>query len=340
MQENKTGKYFKYAIGEIILVVIGILIALQLNNWNEQRLQDANFNKLIDALENEIIENIEEASYEIDWARENLVYGSKILSNKISRDEFLKNPNLRNIIALNRLDINSDDIKSLVNRQEDIPTNYDVLIPHLKNYLKKEVRYTKNDLEYGEQITSYTDFLIKTQPWYSDSSSGALDSVALNKQVDFYLNNSIYRNYLTSYMDGYRLSLREMIGVRSSCLVILAEIKRIRENYGSEEIKTLFQHYKMSPYVQKVCGSIEIDTSNNKEVGTYVPLFNASDETKHLRWNDDDYDLIKELELKPGELMVNPASKRMQTNTLLEVISNGKCIITYQVERNGYLLME
>ena len=35
--ENKTGKYFKYALGEIILVVIGILIALQINNWNEDR---------------------------------------------------------------------------------------------------------------------------------------------------------------------------------------------------------------------------------------------------------------------------------------------------------------
>jgi len=38
LMENKTGKYFKYAIGEIILVVIGILIALQINNWNEDRL--------------------------------------------------------------------------------------------------------------------------------------------------------------------------------------------------------------------------------------------------------------------------------------------------------------
>jgi hypothetical protein len=35
--ENKTSKYFKYAIGEIVLVVIGILIALQINNWNETR---------------------------------------------------------------------------------------------------------------------------------------------------------------------------------------------------------------------------------------------------------------------------------------------------------------
>jgi len=35
MEKNKTGRYLKYAIGEIILVVIGILIALQINNWNE-----------------------------------------------------------------------------------------------------------------------------------------------------------------------------------------------------------------------------------------------------------------------------------------------------------------
>jgi hypothetical protein len=37
MEKNKTGKYLKYAIGEIILVVIGILIALQVSNWNERK---------------------------------------------------------------------------------------------------------------------------------------------------------------------------------------------------------------------------------------------------------------------------------------------------------------
>ena len=37
MEKNKTGKYIKYAFGEIILVVIGILIALGINNWNEDR---------------------------------------------------------------------------------------------------------------------------------------------------------------------------------------------------------------------------------------------------------------------------------------------------------------
>ena len=50
LMENKTGKYFKYAIGEIILVVIGILIALQINNWNENRKQSIREASVLDEL--------------------------------------------------------------------------------------------------------------------------------------------------------------------------------------------------------------------------------------------------------------------------------------------------
>ena len=37
LTENKFSKYLIYAIGEIILVVIGIMIALSINNWNESK---------------------------------------------------------------------------------------------------------------------------------------------------------------------------------------------------------------------------------------------------------------------------------------------------------------
>ncbi|MGB5395146.1 MAG: DUF6090 family protein, partial [Lutimonas sp.] len=39
LSQRNTSKYLKYALGEIILVVLGILIALQVNNWNELRKQ-------------------------------------------------------------------------------------------------------------------------------------------------------------------------------------------------------------------------------------------------------------------------------------------------------------
>ena len=55
--ENKTGKYLKYAVGEIVLVVIGILIALGINNWNENR-KDRNLERnYINELKTDLIKD-------------------------------------------------------------------------------------------------------------------------------------------------------------------------------------------------------------------------------------------------------------------------------------------
>jgi len=58
LMENKTGKYFKYAIGEIVLVVIGILIALQINNWNEEnktsKKEELILNELINSIDKDL----------------------------------------------------------------------------------------------------------------------------------------------------------------------------------------------------------------------------------------------------------------------------------------------
>ena len=57
MEKNKTGKCFKYAIGEIILVVIGILIALSINNWNENRKNKKYLNQMFSSIKNELKES-------------------------------------------------------------------------------------------------------------------------------------------------------------------------------------------------------------------------------------------------------------------------------------------
>ncbi len=55
METGKTGKYFKYAIGEIILVVIGILIALQINNWNEKRKENVQLKSALQSVYNDLV---------------------------------------------------------------------------------------------------------------------------------------------------------------------------------------------------------------------------------------------------------------------------------------------
>ena len=64
MENNKTGKpahrtgrYFKYAIGEIVLVVIGILIALQINTWNQNRIDRNEEKDIIAKLHKDFKEN-------------------------------------------------------------------------------------------------------------------------------------------------------------------------------------------------------------------------------------------------------------------------------------------
>ena len=58
--ENKTGKYLKYAVGEIFLVVIGILIALSINNWNENRKIQITEQMLLKDLKAEVHDNIKQ----------------------------------------------------------------------------------------------------------------------------------------------------------------------------------------------------------------------------------------------------------------------------------------
>lgn len=58
ISEGKTGKYLKYALGEIILVVIGILIALQINNWNISKSNLKESTEFVARLKAEVKSNI------------------------------------------------------------------------------------------------------------------------------------------------------------------------------------------------------------------------------------------------------------------------------------------
>ena len=64
IMKNQTGRYFKYAIGEIILVVIGILIALQINNWNENQKNIAKEQQILLSLREEFRQNIKELKFD------------------------------------------------------------------------------------------------------------------------------------------------------------------------------------------------------------------------------------------------------------------------------------
>ena len=89
--EKKPTKYLKYAIGEIILVVIGILIALQINNWNELRKQKLLKINYLERIANDIQQDTININKTVESINKNQIYisdfittlGSKKISAKL-----------------------------------------------------------------------------------------------------------------------------------------------------------------------------------------------------------------------------------------------------------------
>ncbi|MEZ4856392.1 MAG: DUF6090 family protein [Gelidibacter sp.] len=187
LSENKTTNYLKYAIGEIILVVIGILIALQVNNWNESQKVKKQEIQIYTELKSDLLQTKKEILNAIIKHKErikstqSLIYGivkkepnSKIIYNRFARssDDFqiipktsafeglkniglqiLSNDSLRiRITNLYQLDLKRIDDK-LGNEDPEL-TISNLLSPFQKKYFFADYNQTtKYGFKYSDSIT-------------------------------------------------------------------------------------------------------------------------------------------------------------------------------------------
>ncbi|WP_276388315.1 DUF6090 family protein [Eudoraea chungangensis] len=79
LSENKFSKYLIYAVGEIVLVVIGILIALQINNWNGNKAAQARIDSRIINLTKDIESDITEMDEILQVAKDRIIVVKSIL---------------------------------------------------------------------------------------------------------------------------------------------------------------------------------------------------------------------------------------------------------------------
>ncbi|MFT6411228.1 MAG: hypothetical protein ACJA15_002056 [Flavobacteriales bacterium] len=99
LTENKFSKYLIYAIGEIILVVIGILIALSINNWNQERIQKIEEQTIVKNIHSEYIQNKAIIKRRIEEA-ELCEAALRQLMDSIGKDEdFLKKQNVDSLLV-------------------------------------------------------------------------------------------------------------------------------------------------------------------------------------------------------------------------------------------------
>lgn len=180
LTENNIGKYLTYAIGEIILVVIGILIALSINNWNENRkakiLEKSILIELRKSMHSDIENQIRPNILQLDRDLNNVKIIKRVLNNELSYHDSISQK-FRSLMFSKSFKWEVTAYKILENQgikiirnpklKESILKNYNMRYPEAKDFLQnfsnnlnlffRPVMRSNFAFEYSENLsTKYT----------------------------------------------------------------------------------------------------------------------------------------------------------------------------------------
>ena len=217
--ENRPVKYMRYAIGEILLVVIGILIALQVNNWNQER-KDLKEGKLIrQNIHEEFIKNQELLKVSRKSNEEALSSG-KLLISLVGADKFeLAKHNLDSLFNSSMMadsylptsnslqDIMQSGRMNLLNNAELKNTilSWNAALDLFKEYKEVQTNWQNNQfMPYTLSVISYKQMDIYNQKSWSGKSKLATDYYPLFQDLKFenIVDNNLWLlEYLLNQLD-------------------------------------------------------------------------------------------------------------------------------------------
>lgn len=153
--ENKTKKYLKYAIGEIILVVIGILIALWINNWNNQRLADNQTTNFLKNIKEDLVSDTLEFDNRIDFYKELIDEKKKLLL--LSSYEKINTDSLSVLISATYAlyEINNTTFTKITNLGISKLSKNDKLSKKIYSYYTIELKTFSEYINWEKEDTGY-----------------------------------------------------------------------------------------------------------------------------------------------------------------------------------------
>jgi type II secretory pathway pseudopilin PulG len=237
MGENKTGKYLKYAFGEIVLVVIGILIALSINNWNETRKLELKKQELILNLIDDFQENIVQLKPAI----------AKSDSLSYKMNTFFDNAYLSNLkISIDSLKVLNDGFFRPVYFFPSM-VSYDEAKANGNLTILKNKELFKNFLQFQQAYITFRNFqdqgresFFKGPTWELKKTIGSLsllrggkkrnyikniDEVSYIKLINLTIATAAFENQYTINRNTYEM-LKEMDLISKNIVKSLTELKK------------------------------------------------------------------------------------------------------------------
>jgi len=222
MEKNKTGKYFKYAVGEIALVVIGILIALSINNWNESRQEKVALETIYETIKNDLKNDIQEGKSILNHYNPLGGFYVKLIKGTLSEKDYDECNCGKTLIGFKDLYLNKRGFELLKQTNNELIKNSD-LPDNILNFYNKNLTYFR--LIEGT-LNTYMFELTKKwseKDWWSDFNSG-IDETGFR---DYLINNKNANNEMSSFRDALvRIYLPRINNFIIDAEVIISEIEK------------------------------------------------------------------------------------------------------------------
>jgi len=186
IKNNKVTAYILYAIGEIILVMIGILLAMQVNNWNETRIQKKQLNSILKTVSIDLETDTIVANSLIEYYEENEKNSLKIINKELKKENYKECPQCASLITVYRpftvqtkgynLLTNFSDKNSIKN--DSLITQITQFCPSLMGLINDSNGFIKNEV-----LSNIESF--KEHSWFVDWTQGNI-----NLDMIYYLTES------------------------------------------------------------------------------------------------------------------------------------------------------
>ena len=220
MEKNKTGKYLKYAIGEIILVVIGILIALQINSWNQDKQNRQQEQQILSQLLKEYSNNLNQIEQKIDIRNDILNSSFKLLKYRTEKPE---------LVVL-------DSLNAHLSRISLRPT-FDPELSVSNELINSGKLYLLENIDLRNNVTSFSSYL-------SELSEEELIIVNLTEErlIPFLIENYQIGGMQIDFMGDTRIREKTAIGN-------LKEYKFTKDLVSKSDFKPLLIHPDFEDYL-------------------------------------------------------------------------------------------
>lgn len=146
IETGKTRKYLKYAIGEIILVMIGILLALQVNNWNNHRIEKSKEQEILKNLQIDFKNNID--NLDLAYNRFKEAYQSSVMLLEIIKDDKVINP---------------PEVEQLIDDIVNKPMSFDFITGSINEIINTGSLHLIRDPALRKQISNWSYYFTDTQ---------------------------------------------------------------------------------------------------------------------------------------------------------------------------------